>query len=493
MMVLSALALASIILMNLFVNFALPSLINGAQEDVTIRYRRAWLFWPGRVWVKDAVVIGHDSKAEWLLTIEDVSTGIEILPLLHMTFAAHDAETKNVHFRLRVTRPLKALCAPEAAALPLIPGLAQPGLPAAACLAQVDTAQPSSGRTDPNKLWRVDLRRMAVQDLRELWVESARYVGHAELTGGMYFWPALEMTVHPMRLHASSGELKSGETPILSGLELDLEGRLDRLEFANFDRIYDQLSLTSTLTGKLEDLRAYSRYLPKGSELLIRAGTATVSAQLSVLDSGRTQGTLKLRTSGLRVDYRALELRGTVELSGRLARGDDAQRAYSLRGTKLRLSGVSANERGEKVAQSPWWATLSIERSRIAPSGSPAAELKLSVRLKDLRPLWAVYGVEHTMPDWVAEGLSGEGASGSLHLEVGPDLLRLDGIELKGEGIRAEAMASVERGHTRGALLLGHGPLTLSLIVDDKKSQLYLLDATNRYRQQVDRWLSLRW
>lgn len=55
MMVLSALALASIILMNLFVNFALPSLINGAQEDVTIRYRRAWLFWPGRVWVKDAV------------------------------------------------------------------------------------------------------------------------------------------------------------------------------------------------------------------------------------------------------------------------------------------------------------------------------------------------------------------------------------------------------------------------------------------------------
>lgn len=490
-MVLSALALGSIILMNLFVNFALLPLINGAQEDVTIRYRRAWMFWPGRVWVKDVELIGHDSNAEWLLTIEDVSTGIDLLPFLRMTFAAHDAKTNNVRFRLRATRPLEALC--ENAALPPIPGLAQPDLSPAACLAQKDTAQRSSGPSDPTRLWRVDLQRMAVRDLREVWIESGRFLGRAELTGGMYFWPALEMTVHPLSLTVKSGDITTGKTPVLSALTLTVAGRLDRLEFSNSEQLIDQLSMTATVSGKLVDLRAYNQYLPQGTDLLIHAGTATLSAQLSVLDSGRTQGALKLRTTGLRVDYRELELRGTAELSGRLTREDDEQKGYSLRGTKLRLSHVSATESGDASQPKAWWATISIERSRLYPSGSRVVELQLSTRLKDLRPLWAVYGVEHTMPSWVAEGLSGEGASGSMHLEVGKNLLRMDKIELHGEGITAEAMASVEKGYTRGALLLGHGPLRLSLIVDGKKSQLYLMDATNRYRQQVDQWMSLRW
>lgn len=491
-MVLSALAFGSIILMNLFVNFALPPLINGAQEDVTIRYRRAWLFWPGRVWVKDAEIIGHDSKAEWLLTIEDLSTGIDLLPLLRMTFAAHDAETNNVRFRLRATRPLQALC--ENAALPPIPGLAQPGLSPAACLTQIDTAQPRSSRpTDPSRLWRVDLQRMAVQDLREVWIESGRYLGQAELTGGMYFWPALEMTIHPLRLKASAGAITTGKTALLSALQLSVDGRMDRFEFKNSDQLLEQLSVTATVSGTLSDLRACNEYLPEGTELLIHAGTATLSAQLSILDSGRTLGALKLQTKGLRVDYRELSLRGTVELSGRLAREDDEQKGYSLRGTKLRLRNVSVTESGDALQSKPWWATISIERSRLFPSGSRVVELQLSTHLKDLRPLWAVYGVEHTMPSWVAEGLSGEGASGSLHLEVGKKLLRLDKIELRGEGISAEAMASVEKGYSRGALLLGHGPLRLSLVVDGKKSQLYLMDATNRYRQQVDQWMSLRW
>lgn len=629
-------ALSLVVAANLFLELWLADLVNGAQDDVTLTYRRAWTWWPGQVWASDLRLVGHDSHTEWLLELSEVRATIELLPLPTLHFRAHDAVAERARFRVRKTRPLAELCAAPAGALPPIPGLSDPQLED--CEAQPDTARPPIPPTDPAEIWRVDLRRMHVRVLDELWIEQVHLTGQAELTGGLWLWPTQAIEVRPTELRLTQGAVASATTAALSELTLSLRGALARLSLVDTDAAaaLAQLTLTASLTATLASLAplrpllpeqaeltvrggpgalagtvdvvggrvgpatalslrvpelvarleaveargrvsltltgadargraatpsprgalpgpeasdtststrlvvdlgpatvrslehptaradvgelslvlesgavelarprpgvrgrlrlrgvriaslgAYDALLPTGGALALLAGSATASADGVMVDAEHLHGRLELHARDVRLGLAGRELRGVVHVDGRLVHGDLVRGVLNLDGTQVAIAELAVSGTGRAPR---WWAHADVTKSRVRLSGTPAVELHVFVHLADLRPVWALYDASAWMPGWIQAALSGEDTRGLATLSLGAGELRLEKLEVAGEGVALEGLVHLGPLHSRAALLLSHGPLSVSIAAHEGDTDVTVIDATAHFRRRIDRW-----
>jgi hypothetical protein len=633
---LAASVLGLLVLANLFLNLWLADLVNAAQDDVTMSYDRAWTVWPGHVWATELRLVGHDSHTEWLLELSEVRATIELLPLPTLTFRAHDAVAERARFRVRKTRPLAELCAAPAGELPPIPGLSDPQLED--CEAQPDTARPPIPPTDPAEIWRVDLARMHVRVLDELWIEGVHLTGLAELTGGLWLWPTQALEVRPVELRLTQGVVASATTAALSELTLSLRGALARLSLVDTDAAaaLAQLTLTAsvtatlpslaplrsllpeqaeltlrggpgalagtlqvvggrvgpatalslrvpelaarldaveasgraslTLTGaagrerapapstsgapaapeasdtststrlvvdlgpatvrslehpaaradvrelslvlesaegelarprrdvrgrlrlrgvRIASLGAYDALLPTGGAVALLAGSATASADVVMVDAEHLHGRLELHAREVRLGLVGRELHGVVHVDGRLVHGDLVRGVLNVDGTQVAIAelGLTGTDRAPR-----WWAHADVTKSRLRLSGSPALELHLVVHLADLRPIWALYDASAWMPGWIQAALSGEDTRGLATLSLGGGELRLEKLEVAGEGVALEGLVHLGPLHSRAALLVSHGPLSVSIAAHEGDTDVTVMDATAHFRRRIARW-----
>lgn len=633
---LAASVLGLVVLANLFLNLWLADLVNAAQDDVTMSYDRAWTLWPGRVWASELRLVGHDSHTEWLLELSEVRATIDLLPLPTLNFRAHDAVAERARFRVRKTRPLAELCAAPAGELPPIPGLSDPQL--ADCRAQLDTARPPIPPTDPAEIWRVDLARMHVRALDELWIEGVHLTGLAELTGGLWLWPTQALEVRPVELQLTQGVVASATTAVLADLTLSLRGTLARLSLVDSDAAtaLGQLTLTASLSATLNSLSplrpllpaeaeltlrggpgalagtlqvvagrvgpdtavslqapelaarldgveatgraaltlsgasararpatpgpsgasdppaasdtststrlvvalgpatvralahpaaradigelsmvlespmvelarpaldvrgrlrlrgvriaslgAYDALLPTGGAVALLAGSATASADVVMVDAEHLHGRLELHTRDVRLGIAGRELRGVVHVDGRLVHGDLVRGVLNVDGTQVAIAqlALSGTDRAPR-----WWAHADVTKSRLRFSGSPALELHLVVHLADLRPIWALYDASAWMPGWIQTALSGEDTRGLATLSLGGGDLRLEKLEVAGEGVALEGLVHLGPLHSRAALLVSHGPLSVSIAAQEGDTDVTVIDATAHFRRRIARW-----
>jgi hypothetical protein len=341
----------------------LDRLLNRRPNFLLIKWKSAHTSWPGIVSVEGFSLRSQVSTVQWWVALDKGRATIDLPALRRREFRLLGLSGTGVDFRLARRLDARLRRRPDPAFQPAIPGLSNPPRPA-------EIPQRRAGARRKREPWRIELAGVALDGVREVWIEEYRFAGDAEVAGGFDLRVRRRLTVAPTTVRVRGGALRRGARAILDGARGTVRGRILELDPR---RVKGRQVLGFTIgraavAGQVGDL-AVLRELVQGARWVeLRGGGGPITADLR-LDRGRfaAGSRLEARPRGVGIgflDY-AASGRGSVvwsvepgktELSGRLVvdfdeyevRRDGAARPH-LKGRELRLSATSAAPRADRL------------------------------------------------------------------------------------------------------------------------------------------------
>src|SRR5690606_34481209 len=175
-----------------------------SYDALQITYADAGSWIPGRAWVKDFVVSGHDSNIQFEVRVKEAQVEVSLLDLLSKHFHATQAVTSGVEFRMRHNVEQMAGQERRLAAFPEIRGYAEPPL---------YPDEPSGPAGPPEDAWLIQMENVTAQ-VNEVWVVEYRYAGRGMARGGFTLDPGRAFHLQPSEFVWEGGELSVGDTPV---------------------------------------------------------------------------------------------------------------------------------------------------------------------------------------------------------------------------------------------------------------------------------------
>ena len=260
----------ALISMNVFINTGLQALVNMQSERVRITWGRAFSFRPGEVEVWNLKIRLQDANAQWIVLADHATGVIDLRALADYRFSAHTIRVDEASFFLRMRRETKSV---ETLATPPIDGLENPPV-----------RSPEILYGPPARFFHVQLQDLAVEHVRELWLEDYHFVGDARVSGGVDLLAHSWLEIDDLGLDIASGDIRLGDVPIagsvkgrvdvaLSGMNPDEHPGTDILRF---------LTARAELVAEVQDLRFLAFYLRKAPFLSISGGTGPIAIELAV-------------------------------------------------------------------------------------------------------------------------------------------------------------------------------------------------------------------
>jgi hypothetical protein len=200
---------------NLLLAFGGVQKMFGSTDAVKSDFLRAWTVYPGVVHVEQLRVTVMDHNVQCTIFLEKAVLTIRLRELPKKVFHATRLRGSglSLHFRNRV-QPEDAH-RPYVRALPPVTGMDDPPL----YEARVPEAPIPDAKYD---LWTIHMDDVDVE-VRELWAQQFRYLGHGRARGAFELKPARHLWVGPATLELSPGRLHSGpDAPLLA----DFGGRI---------------------------------------------------------------------------------------------------------------------------------------------------------------------------------------------------------------------------------------------------------------------------
>ncbi|HEY8089805.1 MAG TPA: hypothetical protein VIF09_18220, partial [Polyangiaceae bacterium] len=162
-------------------------------------YASAYSVVPGRIHVSGLRIRGRDSNVEWVLTLERCDFRVSFRDLLRHRFHADHVRGDGLTMRIRQREP--SFTADEAAALPPVPGFADPPLSG--------PKPPPLSDADYN-LWSIWLEDVVADHVREIWVDTIRYSGDLQIRGRWFFRPVRWLDIGPATVTAHDLDVSHG-------------------------------------------------------------------------------------------------------------------------------------------------------------------------------------------------------------------------------------------------------------------------------------------
>lgn len=342
-----------------------------SYEALQLSYADAGTWFPGRVWVRDFVVRGHDYNIQFEVKATEAQVHIDLLALLSQHFRATKVVTSGVEFRMRHNVETLAGQEQRIAAFPEIPGYDKPPV--------YPGPDPEPG--PPEDAWLIEMADVTAQ-VNEVWVLEYRYAGLGKASGGFFLNPGRAFHLQPSQFVWEGGEIRVGDvtaseaTQGTVNAEIHL-GDISRIEGMNF---LDQVRVDLTLAlqrGDLSFLEVYSASIP------VRRVTGRTSVDLRLLaDKGRVQDGTSL---DVKFDHLLVTMPdATVASTGRVqvgARHDDEKAVLhlspidaSLRDTVIAFGGSRSKSFSSRIqSNSARW---------LLEQPAPALQATVDVRLK---------------------------------------------------------------------------------------------------------------
>jgi hypothetical protein len=273
------------------------------------------------------------------------------------------------------------------------------------------------------------------------------------------------------------------EEPQLRGASLRLEGSSPDLDF---DGRLASLEVTvEAPDAEVPDLRYYNRYLPEAAGVRIAAGTGRANARFrGAWPAGAGEAEFDLEAQGLEARVGDLGLRGRAQVAARLRSENLEERVFDLAGTTLDLEEVALEDTEEKPSAPDWWGRLALRRGTLRPREAVYLEAEAQARLRDSRPLLAIFAARRPLPAWARPVLTVENVGATGELRLGKDLFELDRFAVVGEGLTLQARLRMAGGGRRGALLAEWGPLALGIELRGSERELRLVGARKWFEEQ---------
>jgi hypothetical protein len=203
------LALAAPILYAVAINVFLSTslferVVDGKPQTIDIHYRRGWSWVPGHIHAKDLSIRGRDGSVEWVLRLDDVEFDVHFAAFTRRGFEADHVHGRGITFRLRQRLASPPSSPDEVSDLPPIDGLPP--------YSMKPPPEPDPGYYDDSqyRLWHAHLEDIVADDVREIWIDHARFEGNMRIGGRFDFHPQRRVDIGPVRIDVREGSVRSG-------------------------------------------------------------------------------------------------------------------------------------------------------------------------------------------------------------------------------------------------------------------------------------------
>jgi hypothetical protein len=328
---------------------------------------------------------------------------------------------------------------------------------------------PPAPPAPPGDPWRVVVNDLRVGLVREIWIDSWRWTGEAQLTGGLFLRSGIEAEVLPSELAVESGTVHWGAEEFSRETTGTVRATLPRWNTQAYpgNDVWKIVSGAASLRGTLDGLAFLAP--AGGGPRLAPGGTGTVRARVA-LSGGRGKARLDAEAAAVVVKIGERNVRGAVRANVFASQIDFLAGRVVFDGTRVRLQGVSF----EGAAGAPWSGALDARQARLSLADG-SLDARLSARLGDGRPLVAL--VPAGPPKWIAGLLDLRDFEASGRLRSAPGLLALSPAHAEAGTFSIDADWREARGRRWGALLVRKGALSLGLGLGGSDSALHLSGA----------------
>ncbi len=358
------LALLAVLATNVLLRTSLlRKLVNAKPDELTVEYRGAASWLPGRLSFDSLTLRSRDRNIELEAALQGVTLRVSLADLLRRRFHPTRLRARTLRFRLR-----ERLARPEAtparlARYPRIEGFADPPL-------LPTTPAPARTARAP---WRVVIDDLAVTNVEEIWIDSWKWTGKGRVTGGFELLPGREARVGPARLEVTAGVLVHGESKVAERTRGAVWCDLPRFQSKAYpgNEVWKILSGGSELRGDLAGLAFLS---PDSGGPHLSGGTGELLVRIG-LKAGAGSARASLTAHDVTVREGKRTVRGTARVELVAPRLDFPRGDASLSGTRVVLSRWPST--GPRVAPGPHRSPLRrpVSCSRTARSTRDSSEI----------------------------------------------------------------------------------------------------------------------
>lgn len=451
----------------------LRSWINDGPDRTTVAYTSARTFWPGLVHVTGLRIWDRDESTEWRIALDEGEARIGLLDLLRRRFHTSFLNGSGLVLRIRTRLAPSEATPHELSLLPEIPEFPEPPVrePAAK---EKDT--PSS------EVWSIVLDGVAVDDVREIWVDNYHYTGRSQLTGALHLVPHRTLEVPRSVLDVADGAMEYRGLPAAAALRGRVETEVLECslpELKGGDVLKFMIGL-GRVEGRIDDTQVLDEIVGLAPHVRFRKGQGTLLAELS-LDRGRGTGHLDFSIDDIQALTDGLRLDGRADGSMRLAALDLHENRADFDGSRLRLRDIVVTKTDGRSR--PWWMSLDVARGRLATAVPRVFRSRITATARDARPLYRLLNTG--LPHWAEGMLELESMSARADVAIGESFIEADSLVAEGDEYRVEGRIRRRGKSANGLFLVSQGRLDVAAAIVEGTTELKVFRAEKWYRERT--------
>ena len=225
------------------------------------------------------------------------------------------------------------------------------------------------------------------------------------------------------------------------------------------------------------DITVYNDYLPKNGVLRLKSGNGTIRTRFDVNDEQVT-GHIELDAPGVNAVVNERELAVDLDMDIVLSNGDLDSRRFDLAGSRLAVSNVNYPD-GRSLGD--WSTVFGFTEGELHWTRPVSLSAQTRLDMTSSGPLVEVLAGSYGQLRWARDLLSVNDVVGTSRLEIGPDHVVLNGLDIRGEDIQIAANLRIDDAGPRGIVFNRYGPFRATVEFEGDERDWTIFSARERF------------
>ena len=229
-------------------------------------------------------------------------------------------------------------------------------------------------------------------------------------------------------------------------------------------------------SAKVTDMAAYNAYLPGGSPIRIRSGTADLTAKVNMQEK-TAGGAITLKTSRIEADLDGTRISGVVDVDVNIRGGSAQAKTFDIGGSKLTLTDVRVSGAGGNN----WSARADLGSGRVVWKKPLSLDASTSIRMTDTLPLVAMFEADRKTHKWLDRILNLKDVRGTATFKVEPNEFVVPYALAKSDTVELGVKGLIREGNRQGMFYAKYGKLAGILELENKKKHFSIISPTKKF------------